>query len=469
MHASSTSDTEFGFRELSPLNDERPSLPPSTAERIAAGRRLRAKLPRRELSLLSDYQRDPLAILAEQNRDRLQELVPLRNERMSQSPFTFYRGTAALMAADLAHDAHTGIMVPSCGDAHISNFGFYASPQRTLVFDLNDFDEAAWAPWEWDLKRLVTSIIVAGQSTSRADDATRAAAFAAVRSYAATLRAGTELTPMQRYYAHLEADAGIENLPPVAQRVLRKAIKQAKKRTGDRAVRKLTTTDDLGRMTFLHQPPMMTALPDTTLKQLRRLMRRYLETANPDIHQLLRNYTLTDASRRVVGVGSVGTRCALSLLQDGDGNALLMQSKQANRSVLEQYGGITQPRVVSGLVESHGEGARVVAMQRILQAVSDPFLGSLRFDGRDLYLRQFHDMKGGIEADQLNDESFLIYAQACGVTLARAHSQSSLAAVVSGYLGRGASAGMALIDWGYAYAERSAHDYEAFLSSLNSD
>lgn len=440
-------------------------LPPSAAEQILAGKKLRSTLPRRELGVLSDYDRRPLLILEEQNKTRLQDLVPLRNERMSRSPFTFYRGTAALMAADLAADAHSQILVPSCGDAHVSNFGFYASPQRTLVFDLNDFDEAAWAPWEWDLKRLIASIVIAGQSTGRNQTVVDRAVLATVSDYAHALRASALLSPTRRYFLHFAADTSIKSLPQDAQRVLQKAIKQAKKRTGERSVKKLTVTDSQGHMRFVEQPPTLSQLPDETKSQLRHLLRHYLTTAAADIQQLLGHYTITDAARRVVGVGSVGTRCALSLLQDGDGNALLLQSKEASRSVLEQYGAISQPRILTESVAKYGQGARVVALQRVLQAVSDPFLGYLRFEQSDLYVRQFHDMKGGIEADELEDGPFHAYAKACGVTLARAHSQSNLSPLVSGYLGTGRTAGQALLAWGYAYAERSRQDYEAFLAS----
>lgn len=453
--------------ETSSLSIEQPWLPASAAQYLEAGRKLRHKLPRRELGTLSEYDRRPLEILAAQNTTRLQHLIPLRNTRMAQSPFTFYRGTAAIMAADLAADGHTDIIVPSCGDAHVSNFGFYASPQRTLVFDLNDFDEAAWAPWEWDLKRLVTSVIIAGQSTSRDETVVERSTIATVRAYAKSLRASSQLSPVDRYFMRLDADTGIAKLPIDSQKVLRKAIKQARNRTGERSVKKLTVTDEHGRMTFVEQPPTLSPLPDETKHQLRTLMRQYLETANTDIHQLLSHYVIADAARRVVGVGSVGTRCALSLLQDGDGNALLLQSKEASRSVLEQYGEIPQPRILMDGIAAHGEGARVVALQRVLQAVSDPFLGYLRFESADLYVRQFHDMKGGIEADQLEDGPFQAYAEACGVTLARAHSQSTLAPLVSGYLGNGGAVAIALLAWGYAYADRSKKDYQDFLTSLS--
>jgi len=454
--SAATTTSELGFTKL----------PPSSAESLAAGRALRKRLPRKQLGIMSQYERRPLEILAEQNTTRLQDLIPLRNERMSQSPFTFYRGTAALMAADMAQDAHTNILVPSCGDAHVSNFGFYASPQRSLVFDLNDFDEAAWAPWEWDLKRLVTSVIIAGQSTGRDENVIQTAAYATVRSYALALRASLSLSPTERYYAHLDADAGVATLPSDSKRVLRKAIKHARKRTGERSVKRLTATNEYGVMQFVMDPPTLSELPAETLHDVHRLMGLYFQHADSDILQLLQHYEIVDAARRVVGVGSVGTRCALSLLQDGDGNALLLQSKEAGRSVLEQYGGIEQPQVLLDAVASYGQGVRVVALQRVLQAVSDPLLGYLRYDDLDLYVRQFHDMKGGIAADTLEDGPFRLYSEACGVTLARAHSQSPAAAPVSGYLGNGKAAANALLKWGYAYAERSKADYELFLASL---
>lgn len=463
---STAASVATGFAEAGAAGVGFAKLPPSTSHSFAAGRAMRARLPRRQLGIMSHYDRQPLEILAEQNATRLQDLISLRNERMSQSPFTFYRGTAALMAADMAADAHTNILVPSCGDAHVSNFGFYASPQRSLVFDLNDFDEAAWAPWEWDLKRLVTSVIIAGQSTGRDERIIEASAYATVRSYAIALRAALSLSPTARFYTHLDADAGIETMPADSKRVLRKAIKHARKRTGERSVKKLTTTNAQGIMQFVMEPPRLSELPPETVRDIRRLMRLYFQNANTDILQLLQHYDIVDAARRVVGVGSVGTRCALSLLQDGDGNALLLQSKEAGRSVLEQYGGIEQPQILLQEVAEHGQGVRVVALQRVLQAVSDPFLGYLRHGETDLYVRQFHDMKGGIEADTLDDGPFRVYSEACGVTLARAHSQSPAAALVSGYIGNGKAVGRALLDWGYAYSERSRADYELFLASL---
>lgn len=445
---------------------------PSTAERVAAGRALRARLPRAaQAELRVAPERDPLAILKHQNSTRLQDLVPLRAERMSQSAFAFYRGTAAIMAADLAAAPHTGIVVASCGDAHVSNFGFYASPQRTLLFDLNDFDEAGWAPWEWDLKRLVASIVIAGRASARDDLATGRAVLSAVRAYARALRRAVRASPTARYFSHLDAEAGLgagsgaARMDEGSRKVLRAAIAHARKRTGERAAKKLTRTDGAGRRRFVMSPPTMAPLTPAADARARDYLREYLTTAEGDVQQLMRHYTLADTARRVVGVGSVGTRCALVLLQDGDGNPLIMQSKEACKSVLEEFGGIDQPIELQAHVARYGQGARVVALQRNLQAVSDPLLGHLRADDADLYVRQFHDMKGGIDAEVLDDEPFAVYAQACAVILARAHSQSPSAAVASGYVGRGGELGEALLEWGRAYADLSAADYRAFCAA----
>lgn len=438
---------------------------PSTRRLVERGRQHRRQIPRSALATLPSHPRDPLGILAEQNAGRLQDLIPLRIERMSQSVFTFYRGTAALMAADLAQCPSTGIEVAACGDAHVSNFGFYASPQRTLVFDLNDFDEAASAPWEWDLKRLVTSVIVAGRATSRSVRTTEETALRTVRAYRGALRASLDHSPLERYYTRIDAEGGAGLLDRKSRAALTKAIKAAQKRTGERAVRRLTTTAEDGRLRFVERPPTMGPLEPEQRALVRRHIQAYEQSAAPDVRTVLSHYTPVDTARRVVGVGSVGTRCALVLFQDGDGNGFIMQSKQAGHSVLEQYGGITQPGVLTDLVDAHGQGARVVALQRILQAVSDPFLGYLRTDAFDLYVRQFHDMKGGIEITELDDRPFGTYAAACGVALARAHSQSSQATLIAGYIGSGDAVAEAILEWSTAYADLAEEDYRAFLAS----
>ncbi|WP_404429807.1 DUF2252 domain-containing protein [Microbacterium lacus] len=439
--------------------------PLSVTDRVAAGQAARQQKPRSTLSRLTIGERDPLGILDKQNATREQDLIPLRTERMSASPFAFYRGTAAIQAADLGNDPHSGILVPSCGDAHVANFGFYASQQRTLVFDLNDFDEAAWAPWEWDVKRLVTSVVIAGQATSRDEDVVMDAALAAVRTYARAMAAYAERSPLVRFFEHLDVAAAVDSAEKSSRSVLKDAIHDAQKRTADRAVRKLTQKGPDGRMTFIESPPTMVQADADTQGRLIENVRNYAQSANVDIRMLLSHYTVSDIARRVVGVGSVGTLCTLVLLQDGDGNVLLLQGKQANKSVLVEYGAMEQPEVFAPHVEQHGEGGRVVALQRILQAVSDPFLGHLRGKRGDFYVRQFHDMKGGIDADQIEDGPFRNYAQGCAATLARAHAQAPNAADVAGYIGNGRVVGESILEWAYAYAALSKQDYNAFVAA----
>ncbi|MEU1971356.1 DUF2252 domain-containing protein [Microbacterium sp. NPDC019599] len=447
---------------VSALPWERPT---TVQERMALGKDARNALSRGALAHLTPKDRDPLGILDAQNATRIPELVPLRIERMSASPFAFYRGTAAIQAADLAADRHSGILVASCGDAHVSNFGFFASPQRTLMFDLNDFDEAAWAPWEWDLKRLVTSIVIAGQATSRDGTVVEESALAAVRTYARSMAANAGRSSLNRFFEHFDAESGLKAMDSESQRTMRAAIKEAEKRTGERAARKLTTLGEDGRLTFVERPPTMTHTTAEIEGRLHENMQKYQASANVDVRLVLAQYTLSDIALRVVGVGSVGTLCALVLLQDGDANALLLQGKQANRSVLEEYGGIEQPQALVEFIAEHGEGGRVVGLQRILQAVSDPFLGHLRAFAGDFYVRQFNDMKGGVDMDELEDPTFREYAESCAAVLARAHAQSPRAAEVAGYIGNGRMVGEAILEWAYAYADLSRADFDAFVKA----
>lgn len=442
--------------------------PPSIAAQIAAGRAARERVGWEGLAALTTTGRDPLRILDEQDETRLPQLVPLRTERMSASPFTFYRGTAALMAADLGRHPHSGISVASCGDAHVSNFGFYASPQRTLVFDLNDFDEAAWAPWEWDLKRLVASVVIAGQSTARDEAVVRRAASDAIAAYLETLREALRRSPAQRYFLHFDANHAERELDRPSRAVLKAAIKGASKRTGQRAAARLTALTADGQRRFVTQPPVLTAIDDETATRVIDSLEQFDRSAAVDIRVLMRHYALADIALRVVGVGSVGTRCYVVLFEDGEGNTLILQVKEAGRSVLEQYGGAAQPSQAQEVIAAGGEGARVVGMQRILQGLSDPFLGFIKRTDRGFYVRQFHDMKGGIDIDTLDDKPFKRYAAACGAVLARAHSQSRAAGEILGFAGKGRRLSEAIISWATDYARLSKADYESFLAARDS-
>lgn len=438
----------------------------SLAERLARGRSYRSVTPRTSLAQHTTTSRDPLGILRAQNADRLPELVPMRMERMLTSPFAFFRGSAALMAADLAADPSSGIRVASCGDAHVSNFGFYASPQRTLVFDLNDFDEAAWAPWEWDVKRLVTSIVVGGQQTSRDESVIRDAAMTAIATYARAVRLFVSRSPLDRYFSHTDPASAMATLDKASRKAFSRAMADAEKRTADRAVRRLTHRDDDDNLRFVEEPPRMKHVEPEILEQIESLMSAYARTTNVDIFAVLSNYRAVDIVIRVVGVGSVGTRCYVVAMEDGDRNALILQAKEANESVLVQYGKIEQPPVVDQIIERGGQGARIVNLQRVLQGVSDPFLGTVIGPaGRQFFVRQFNDKKGSIDVETLEDSAFRTYAEACAITLARAHCQVPIAGEIAGYLGNGNIAGEAILEWSYAYAATSFSDFEALRAS----
>lgn len=423
----------------------------------------RRQVPRRDLATLVPAKRNPLGILERQNSARLQDLVPLRIERMSASPFAFYRGTAAIMAADQATDPHSGILVASCGDAHLSNFGLYASPQRALMFDLNDFDEAAWAPWEWDVKRLVTSVVIGGRATDRNGSVVEAAARGAIEAYVDALRSAAKLTPLERFYTHFDPRAALHSDTRFAK-MLRVTIKDAERRTGTRAAFRLTEPISDGSRRFLAVPPAMTHLDAGQLGQIQSDFEQYRRSAYVDVRALLSQYNLDDIARRAVGVGSVGTRCFVALLRDRDGGLLILQVKEAGRSVLEEFGCIPQPPTVEEDIAAAGQGSRVVGLQRILQAFSDPFLGYIRRSTHDFYVRQFHDMKGSVEVEGLDDKAFVAYAAVCAKVLARAHSQSPRFRDVVDYIGKGRRIADSLLTWGYEYAEVSRGDYEAFLA-----
>ncbi|MGD8168786.1 DUF2252 domain-containing protein [Herbiconiux sp. P16] len=438
------------------------------AEAMAAGRALRSEVPRsahRESTAgaPSSTPRDPLGILAAQNATRLPHLVPLRLERMLTSPFAFYRGTAGIMAADLAAGASTGIDVVSCGDAHISNFGLFASPQRTLVFDLNDFDEAAVSPWEWDVKRLVASVVIGARDAGHGEKQVRRAALATASAYRSGLRDMMKIDALERYYTRVDTDELHPELDSAAQKVLDKATRQARRRTSRAYLEKVTTRDDDGTLLIVEDPPVLTHVPESVESELEALFEQYRGTVPADIALLLSHFTLNDVAMRVVGVGSVGTRCYILILSGPAGEPLILQVKEAQPSVLQTFGGAAG--AAGGDFAS--DGHRVVDNQRILQAVSDSFLGYLRFDGRDFYVRQFRDMKGSIDASTLPPKEFRTYVSGCGTVLARAHAQSLDAPVIAGYLGGSGEFDEAVVDWSLAYADQSLDDFDALRDAVS--
>lgn len=444
---------------------------------VEAGLRVRKRLPRRDLAeLVLPVDRDPLGILEEQHASRLKDLVPVRVGRMLQSPFAFYRGTAAVMAADLRGAPTTDLEVVACGDAHISNFGFFASPERELVFDLNDFDEGGVAPWEWDMRRLTASVHISGRDIGMSEDACRDAAFAAADAYRETLRSYCRLSTRERYYTRVDTSAVAHRLGKKGEKTVRDAAKKARARTSERLVQRLTTLSVHGGVRIVDQPPVLRHVDHATIGEVTDLFTQYRGTLREDVAFLLEQYRVVDFALRVVGVGSVGTRCYLLAVEGPTGDILFLQVKEAPPSVLETYGG--RRSIIPGRPGTTDfiEGHRVVAAQRILQANSDLFVGWMRgWAGDsadrhrvDYYWRQFRDMKGSIEPDSLDADQFRSYGALCAALLARAHGQSPAASAIVGYLGRSEEFAEAMAAWSAAYADVAEADFELLRRAVAS-
>lgn len=425
-----------------------------------AGKEARSRVPR---SRHADYapagDRDPVGILRRQHEHRVSELIPLRLERMTANPFAFYRGSAAIQASDLSREPRTGVDVTICGDAHLANFGIYASPERRLVFDLNDFDESAYGPWEWDVKRFVTSVVLAARQSGLREAKVETAALEAAAAYRTALRQMTGLGVLDRYYLRADVSTGRRALS--SQQVLDRAIEAASRRTSARVVRKITRRAADGAVTIVEDPPLLAHVPEATEQNVLEVTRTYLATVPSDIAVLLSQYVATDAARRVVGVGSVGTRCYIIVLTGPSGEPLVLQVKEAGESVAVEFGGATAGR--SPVFDDHAHddehGHRVVGNQRVLQAVSDPFLGYASKDGHAFYIRQFRDQNVSIDTETLGFRPFADYVDACGTVLARAHAQSPGAPFIAGYLGSGATFDSAVVEWAFAYADQAHTDF----------
>jgi uncharacterized protein (DUF2252 family) len=450
---------------------ESPTTRPTLSASLARGAELRRTLARRDHARFTPGERDPIAVLEEQHKTRLTHLVPVRVGRMMQSPFAYYRGSAAQMAVDLRGEARTDIRVVADGDAHVANFGLFASPERRLLFDLNDFDEASIAPWEWDVKRLGASVVLAGRDIGMPEDACSSAVVGAVRSYRETMRELYEMSALERFYYRVET----EDLEQVAQaesrKVLEQAERKARKRTSDKVLRSITTKDVDGRLRIVDQPPIVEHLHLAADDEIPDLLQAYKDTAAVDIAVLLEQYELVDRALRIVGVGSVGTRCNILLLTGPAGEPLFLQVKEAQPSVLVTYGGMPQHspgRRVVARATTGREGYRVVTGQRVMQAVSDRFLGWFEHDGRDFFVRQFRDMKGSIDLATLTAPALNGYSRLCGRLLARAHAQSPDGAVIRGYLAKGESFDTAIATWSHLYADQAEQDHAALVAAVAS-
>jgi uncharacterized protein (DUF2252 family) len=439
------------------------------AERYAAGKALRAKALRishGEWAAASDRP-DPISLLEEENRTRVPELVPIRMGRMSLSPFTFLRGSAGVMASDLAKTPVSGITVQLCGDAHLSNFGFFATPERNLVFDVNDFDETLPGPWEWDLKRLAASIVVAGRQNGYTVQENRQAVIGCVEEYRRMMRNMAGMGALEVWYQHLDLGQIMELAKTKGREELQKQVEKAKQRRTNLGTFPKLTEQVEGTYRIKDEPPLIVHVEEQgDVKQTQQHLAEriksafddYVKTLPDDRKLLLGKYHFVDMARKVVGVGSVGTRAwVLLFLSGGEGNdPLFLQAKEAEASVLEPYLG-------KSTYKNHGE--RVVQGQRLMQHASDIFLGWTHGEV-DQYVRQLRDMKLSEDIALLTKKQFDRYARLCAMALARAHARSGDPAQISGYLGNSDAFAQALAVFAESYADQTERDHAALLAAI---
>jgi uncharacterized protein (DUF2252 family) len=449
----------------------------SVAERVARGKAARSEVPRSAHARFepSSNRADPVELLERQATTRVPELVPIRYGRMLVSPFTFYRGAAMIMAQDLAATPRSGLTVQCCGDAHLSNFGVFASPERRLVFDLNDFDETLPGPWEWDVKRLAASMLIAARDNDFRPKDQERVVLETVGQYRTAMASFAGMTNLDVWYSHLDTDKALQDygsqFKPKAVKRTEKTLAKARTKDSMTAFSKLTRLVD-GRPRIIDDPPLIVPIEqlaphedrDELFERLRRLLRSYRETLAPERRQLLEQFELTDFAGKVVGVGSVGTRAWIALLLGRDGqDPLFLQIKQAEASVLEDLLGTSE-------FSNHGE--RVVVGQRRMQATSDIFLGWLHVDAEanapaaDYYARQLKDWKGSAEIEQMDAKGMAVYGTLCGWTLARAQARSGDRIAIAAYLGSGDKFDRAIVEFSKAYAEQNERDYQALDAAI---
>ncbi|MFJ6833501.1 DUF2252 domain-containing protein [Streptomyces sp. NPDC091209] len=456
------------------------SHPPhhTPAQRAALGKAARSAVPRSSHAdfVPSSKRTDPVDVVEGQSATRVPELVPIRYGRMTESPFRFYRGAAAIMAGDLADTPRSGIRVQLCGDAHLLNFRLLASPERRMMFDINDFDETLPGPWEWDVKRLSASFVIAGRANGFGSKERADIVRATVRSYREWMRRFAGLGNLPVWYTHFDEDwvrthiAG--ELSARGRERWSRTTAKARTRDSLQAFAKLTHLVD-GKARIAPDPPLITPLQDllpdvergALEKQIRRLIERYGRSLNSDRRFLLEQYEIADVARKVVGVGSVGTRCwIILLLGRDDSDPLLLQAKEADQSVLAPFAGASEFRT---------QGERVVAGQRLMQATSDIFLGWERADGidgrrRDFYVRQLRDWKGIAEPEAMVPSGMRAFGELCGATLARAHARSGDRIAIASYLGGGDVFDRALVPFAESYADQNEKDHRALVDAVRS-
>lgn len=448
-------------------------------------RRKKGKALRHEVALSShaDWtpatdRPDPISLLQAQDEGRIRPLLPIRYGRMLESPFAFLRGSAVVMASDLAGTPSTGIQAVLCGDAHLSNFGVFASPERNLIFDINDFDETYPGPWEWDLKRLAASAVVAGRENGFKEKKCRSLAVDLTRKYAQAMAKFSKARTLDVWYFHVEADAVVTLYDKSSKRDKERAekmVKKARKKTYQQTMEKLTHFED-GRRRINSDPPLLVPIREWGLEDYLRdddlrtqseqnvedAWSQYLESLPDERRFLLQRYQIRDAALRVGGVGSVGTRCVILLLGgEAEDDGLILQLKEAGPSVLESF--LTTRRY-----KDHAH--RVVTGQRMMQAVSDIFLGwhTSNLSGRNYYWRQLKDMKGSADVSEMGYDSLKTYLGVCAVCLARAHARTSGGASIAGYIGKKDRFPKAIGDFAIAYAGQTERDYQTLLEAVKS-
>jgi uncharacterized protein (DUF2252 family) len=435
--------------------------PVERAERYAIGRALRKRVPRSSLGEWSPAadRPDPIRLIVESHVGRVEGLIPVRVGRMIESPYGFLRGTAVVMAEDVARLPATGIMPVVCGDAHLGNFGFYASPERDLVIDLNDFDEAHPGSWEWDLRRLVASIWVAGRQNGAGEEACGAAVTACVAAYREEVRDLADQPLLSRSYQRLDVDRLAQESSKPLRAEVERAARRARTRTSDRVLPRLTREVE-GRRRIVEQPPLITRVPDGEAEELAAALDQYLLTLAPHWRRALGGYTIVDIAHKVVGVGSVGLRAYVALLEGSSpDDVVFLQLKQARRSVLARH--------VHGESAWHAhQGQRVVEYQQALQTVSDPLLGWATVGERQYYVRQFRDMKGTVALDAIDAGALADYAGVLGHLLAKGHARTSGASMIAGYVGGSDNLDKAMVRFARAYADQTEADHAALIKAV---
>lgn len=434
------------------------------SEMYQKGKKIRDDFPRKALAGLKLHHKRPgiLQMITDSNYDRLQDLVPIRHQRMSESPFAFYRGTAGIMAQDLQHSPDPGIWVQAIGDCHLMNFGGFATPERTLIFDANDFDETHPAPWVWDLKRLGTSFVLAARNNGMSDKDGQELAYELCQAYRKYVHEFSDMHMLDLWYMKIDIDKIRKDAETdEGRKMLERAIEKSQKSTHQKTFYKLTQ-NVLGSSEITEQPPLIYHPFDVKkeIEQIRFFLDKYCDTLQNDRRWLFEQYHVVDVALKVVGVGSVGTRCYVALMMNQYDEPLFIQVKEARRSVLEPY---TQKSVYA----HHGQ--RVVEGQRLVQAASDIFLGwSTGPAGRHFYLRQLRDRKIAPDITQFEKNVLLGYAHVCGRMLARAHTKTGKGKLLAGYVGKSDSLDEAISKFSVAYANQTEIDYEAFMKAIRS-